>query len=436
MLIRILYNTLTFGISLILFPLFLCSRRGRARILERFGRWDLALEGAIWLHGASVGEINGLIPVLIKLRECYPGVPLLVTATSVTGLEHVARFADHTRLLPFDNPIWIRLAMRRIKPRLFVFTETEIWPALLEELFARRTPVIMINARISDFSIGRYRRFRFLLAPLLARLSVIFASDAVSRDRLIELGASEQSVRIAGNAKYDIQPSVKTDEEREALRRELFGNSRPILTLGSLRPGEERDWFPAIVSARAKGLDCNLVVAPRHQEKFSYFADAMTGSGIEFVRWSNLQSGSASAGAESVFLDTMGLLERIYSISNISFVGGTLENWGGHNPLEPASYGNCIVMGPFVQNAREICEDLFRKGGAISISNRADIDRVLECLISGDPQVIENGKRAREVWAANAGAAARIVAGIEAVLSASGAAGNGQPFPSNREEIR
>jgi 3-deoxy-D-manno-octulosonic-acid transferase len=150
---RGIYLTLGFVGSLAALPLFLLHPRGRQRIWERYGRWNLSQSGVIWFHGASVGEILGLIPIIQKWRERHPAHCILVTATSATGLERAACCAHHTRLLPFDHPFWIRRALKNMRIEAFVFGETELWPALLEELQRRAVPLILVNGRLSEFSI-------------------------------------------------------------------------------------------------------------------------------------------------------------------------------------------------------------------------------------------------------------------------------------------
>lgn len=400
-----LYSSATCLLSLALFPLFMTRPRGRYRIWERYGRWGSGQDEVIWFHGASAGEMNGIVPVMRSMREHYPGLCFLATCTSPSGLDVAAQHAELRYLLPFDSGAWIGGALRRVRPKLFVFAETELWPGLLARLEREGVPSAMINARISDFSIGHYRLARPLVAPALRRLSCILTASEEARTRLIELGADPSVTEVCGNSKYDLKPSLSGERERGELRARFFEDGAPVLVLGSLRPGEEDLWFPALAEAYAQGKRLNVIVAPRHREKFDYFADRLSSSGLSFRRW----SGGASAQAPVVLLDAFGVLEQAYSFADLAFVGATLVNIGGHNPLEPAAYGVAVALGPYAQNVRDIRAELERRGACLALSDRATIGHAIELVASRSRDLSEMGQRAREVWAANHGASARIV---------------------------
>ncbi len=411
--IRKLYGLMTFLASAPIFLLMLTRERGRARIFERFGKWGLELNDCIWFHGASMGEINGLLPVIKKMKEAQPTLPILVTATSVTGLEKAKEAANYVRLLPLDNPFWLQIALKKISPRAFVFSETEIWPALLDYLFGRKIPMLLVNARISDKSWPSYQKMQGLVAPSLKQLSAILVSSQQSADRFQALGAKPESIEVLGNAKYDVKPSISSAEEAYKLRQRFFSNGAPVLVLGSVRPEEEESWFGAVKKANA-GSDggVNLVLAPRHKEKFTYFEEALKRFAIDYVKWSQIrdsQSADVPGGRRVVFLDTMGELGAVYSIADVAFVGATLVNIGGHNPLEPAAYGACVVMGPYVQNVSDVLTAMKEKDACIQIQSGEEVEGIVGRMCRNDPTLKEIGGRGKAVWESYRGASDKIL---------------------------
>lgn len=408
-----LYSAATLAASVPLYPLFLSRARGRARIGERYGYWSLNLEDCLWIHGASVGEMNGLTPVMRAIKHAAPGLPLLATATSVTGLEKAAPVSDVQRLLPFDSQLYLSRALARVRPRAFVFAETELWPGLLNYLRQREVPRLLVNARMSDHSFPRYRMLKPIVQPLLSGLDQILVSDQISEERFLALGAPRERVLVVGNAKYDLSPALTAPDEINKLRRWLFSEEWPILVLASLRPGEEEVWFTALSRAYAAGANLNVIIGPRHQEKFAFFAERLDAFGLKFIRRSEASAeGPAASGVPILLLDTMGELNRMFAVADAAFVGATLIPIGGHNPLEPAMYGACPVLGPYTQNVSDITDSLQRAGALIRIGSEADIAEVIELVVDRSDALREKGARAKQVWQQYCGATSRIVAKI------------------------
>lgn len=400
-----LWSLITFAASLVAAPFFLLFERGRARLSERFGVWGLAGEDVVWFHGASFGEVNGLIPLMRLLREKRPTAKILLTCVSVTGLQKGQAYSDFQRLLPFDNSLWLARAMKGLKIAQVVVAETELWPSLLKELERRHISVSIVNAKISDFTFGYYKLLSRLFGPGIRYLEKILPGDRLSGERFIALGAAPEKTKVCGNSKYDLEPSIKTPDEARAVYQSLFSEVLPLIVLGSIRPGEEKIWIPAISASLARGAKFNVALAPRHKEKFNFFADALAEAGLRFVRRS--AGRPASAGERIMLIDTMGELEKIYSAASLAFIGGTIENWGGHNPLEAAAYKAAIALGPYRSNIVEAAAALDERGGLISINSYADAVRAIE--IMGEPQTLARlSEAAYEAWRENSGAAQRI----------------------------
>lgn len=411
--ISALYQIVITPLSLFATVAAICTRRGRIGILERCGFWNLPSDDYLWLHGASVGEINGLIPLVPSLRDKFPGVKILITAVTATGRERAREFADAVAILPWDNSISLKYALRRVRLRGFVFGETELWPGLLALLHARGVPVFWVNARISDYTARSYRALRWLLRPSVRKMIAVLGGDAKSCERAIDLGAISDRVKFVGNAKYDRRALRPEPDESEELKQRLFSNPGAVLTLACLRPGEEQWWFNAIVSEHSLWSKLNLVVAPRHAERFDYFAEQLSKYKIPFRRWSELDRSIDNTGHQVVLLDMMGVLESIYSISDLAFIGGSLVDEGGHNPLEAAMYGVCIAMGPHQTNVRDLTARFKSTNAIFQIKDEGDVRRIVALLAAGDPQLAASGERARILAGEFAGIAARVVEEIE-----------------------
>jgi 3-deoxy-D-manno-octulosonic-acid transferase len=414
--LRQLYNMATLGASFPLFFLMLLKPRGRAKLWERYGLWHSKLEDCVWFHGASVGEINGLIPVMNRVKAGLPDLPILVSATSVTALEKAGSVAEEAHLLPLDNPLWLSLALKSLRVRAFVFSETELWPALISYLHRRQVPMCLVNARISDYSYPRYRRLRPLLAPILSKLSMILASSSSSAERFVTLGAAPEKVEVAGNSKYDLKPAVTSGEEAQRLRKLFFQSDAPVVVLGSLRPDEEAFWFPVLAQIKARGQELNVIVAPRHAERFAWFEARLKEFGLPYGKWSEHSQDRERGCSSLIFLDTMGDLAKVYSFADLAFVGGTLADYGGHNPLEPAPYGCCIALGPYVANILELAQHMEAQRAVMRITSQNDIEALLQRVVECDPELKYCGRRACEFWKETSGATDRIYQRIKSYL--------------------
>ncbi|RIL09297.1 MAG: hypothetical protein DCC75_06825 [Proteobacteria bacterium] len=407
-LLRGAYSVLGLALSILVVPVFLLSSRGRARLAERFGSWNLELDDCIWFHGASFGEVNGVIPIMRRIKASA-NCPSLLTSTSVSGLEKGAAVTDHQRLLPFDNPLWLGRALKAVRPRCLIIAETEIWPALLEYVSSRGIPVFIVNARISDYSWPRYLRLKFLIAPLLKIPRAIFAASPRAKSRLEILGASPALVTISGNTKYEAAAVELPEGEASKLRERLFMNSDALLVLGSLRPGEEKVWFPAIRKALDTAKRINFLVAPRHKEKFQYFKEGLTEVGIAYQSWREVSAGLAQRdNGRVLILDTLGELSRMYAVCQAAFIGGTLCDYGGHNPFEPAPYGAALAIGPFTSTISDEVELLKSKEALIALRDGGDIEKLLDRLDRSDPELVAVGMRSKEVWQSFSGSSAQI----------------------------
>ena len=408
------YNFLSTILAILIAPFFLLHPRGRQRFPERLGFWGELPDAFIWLHGASVGEINGLLPLIPKIKALSPNVAIVLTATSPTGLERAENLVDYTRLLPFDSSLCLNLALRSKKVKLFCFGETEIWPSLLNTLSRREVPIVMVNATISDFTAFTYQKLKFILKPCFKDIKFFAVANKVSQQRLIRLGIPKEKILLTGNMKYDHAPSITSDKEAAALKLAYFTNENPVVVLGSIRPGEEFWWFSAIQKFQNR---INFVVAPRHAEKFEYFKARLEGNSIQYFLWSEyIENGTK--GKPVLLLDAMGQLEKTYSFANLAFIGASLIiGIGGHNPLEAAAYGCCVAMGPYYNNLQQLVDTMIAEDAIMIVRDLKDIETILDDLLSGSTQIVKSGLLAKTFCEKQQGAVVQVTKVLKKCLS-------------------
>jgi 3-deoxy-D-manno-octulosonic-acid transferase len=402
------------------------TQKYREGLLERLGmvRKGLILHDkpqVIWLHAVSVGEVLAVSRLVKELDAALPDYWIVISTTTRTGqtLTRERFGASRVFYCPLDLPWAVRAYLNALQPRLLILAETEFWPNLLSGCFRRGIPVAVVNARISDRSWPRYRRLRGLWKPFLSRLCRVLAQSQIDADRLKAIGCLPERVTVAGNLKFDVRAAQEADATIELKR--LAGGLR-LVVAGSTLEGEEAallEVWPRLLEADPQLV---MVLAVRHPERFAAVVALLESSGIPWVRRSDWRSKQAEslpplAPGTIVLLDTIGELASVYSLASVAFVGGSLIPAGGHNPLEPAQFGVPIVMGPHYFNFRAITEDLIAHD-AICITEKEKLAKVLVDLLCDRTEAKAMGERAREVFHSQAGATARCVDAIKALLVA------------------
>jgi 3-deoxy-D-manno-octulosonic-acid transferase len=387
-------------------------RERLGRVPERLKRVMQDGKPMIWLHAVSVGEVLAVSRLVEEMRAEMPGHQLLISTTTRTG-QALARErfgAERVFYCPLDLPWAVRGYLKALRPALLVLAETEFWPNLLNGCFRRAIPVAVVNARISDRSWPRYKMLRRLWRPLLGRLSRVLAQSELDAERLRALGCRAERVTISGNLKFDVRVPREAEATR-ALKSHCAGMR--FIVAGSTLESEEAallEAWPKLLRADAKLV---MVLAPRHPERFGAVAGLLAGSGVGWVRRSG-SIGPLEPG-QVVLLDSIGELASVYSLAAVAFVGGSIAEAGGHNPLEPAQFGVPIVMGPHYVNFRAITEDL-RARDAVRIASRDELAVVLTELLTQPEEASAMGERARKVFEEQAGATERSVKAIQDVL--------------------
>ena len=399
---------------------------------ERLGYVAKARQPVIWVHAVSVGETIAAAPLVKELLRRNPEVPVLMTAMTATGSARArALFGDKVlyAFSPYDTPGAVRRFVDRVKPRALVLMETELWPNMISLSDRRNVPVFLINARLSERSARGYERVASLVKPLLRRICWIAAQAEEDASRFLRIGATPSSVSVTGSIKFDVEISDEIRSQASALRQKL-GVDRPIWIAASTHEGEDRQILEAHQAVLARHPRARLMIIPRHPERFSAVATLIASMGLTVKRRSMDTGGSSSTdgadpGAESgptagsedrdweVYLgDTMGELLMLYGVADLAFVGGSLIERGGHNPLEPAAWGLPVLSGPHIFNFETIYHQL-AEGQGVFITPSAGVlaERVIQLLDDSDAATRAGGN-ALEVVSANRGALEKVVDGI------------------------
>jgi 3-deoxy-D-manno-octulosonic-acid transferase len=392
---------------------------------ERFGFGARLSVAPIWIHAVSVGEVQAATPLAQALRERYPEVPVLLSTFTPTGAAR-ARAAlaggAEVRYLPYDLPGAVRRFLDRIRPRLAIIVETELWPNLYRECHRRRVPLLIASARLSPRSARHYQLLGTLFREALAARVVVAAQAEGDAERFRSLGASEVNTHVTGNLKFDYTLPPAIAARGQQLRRR-YAADRPMWVAGSTHGGaEERTLLEAHRRLRAAHPEALLVLAPRHPNRFAEVAAWLEASGTPFVLHSLNPSSAAAAGAQIVLLDTLGELLDCYAAADVAFVGGSLVPVGGHNLLEPAALGVPILTGPHTFNAEEIARLLTECGAAQIVTGAEELAARLAALLEDARLRAERGARARAVVEANRGALAKLLALIEPLLESESSA--------------
>lgn len=424
----IIYNIIFISLAFFYIPVFLIRKRKRRGVAFRFGVYPKALidrlkeRENIWIHAVSVGETMAVSSLIRRLRSSYPGYRLVITTVTETGNSVAKRLAgenDIVLFLPFDITFIIRRVIAYIRPSLLIIAETELWPNLIREADKSKVPVMLINGRISDRSFKGYAFLRFMIAPILRKITLFLMQTDTDRERIIYLGAEDSKVRSSGNIKFDnsLFVDLSDDEKKELYSYLNIKKGEKLLVAGSTHTGEEEAVVEAFKSLKNQFNSLRLLIAPRHVERTSDIEDIVAGYNLKPVRVSELMAERDTASSEKIFiLDTIGHLKNFYSIADVVFMGGSLVRKGGQNMIEPAVFAKPIIFGPYTFNFRDITELFLRKKAALMVNDASSLKEAIASLLR-DPALCKSlGERAKRIVEENRGATDITMKAIEGIL--------------------
>jgi 3-deoxy-D-manno-octulosonic-acid transferase len=420
----LIYSALLAAGLLATLPYWLMQRlrhgKYRAGLSERLGRIPERLlvqpaRPTIWVHAVSVGEVLAVSGLVGELKRQFPDYRILISTTTDTGQKLArTRFgAENVFYFPLDFAFAIRPYLLLLRPELIVIAETELWPNFLRLGKASGARIAIVNARISDRSWPKYRRFQRLLARVLRQVDLFSTQTEEDARRLGQIGAPKERIQVTGNLKFDV-PAPTAPPIIASLRAAFQqANAGPVIVCGSTVEGEEPILLQAFVNILASHARAVLILAPRHPERFSEVAELLGQLGIRFWRRSLWSGDPIVAGV--LLIDSIGELAALYSLADVAFVGGSLVPRGGHNIIEPALHGVPIIVGNHTENFRDIVS-LFQSRDAVRVVGPAELPLAFMELISNPVEQIALGRRAAETLHAQMGATQRTMQALEQLI--------------------
>jgi 3-deoxy-D-manno-octulosonic-acid transferase len=420
---------------LILLPKFLLDAVRHGKYISGFGdrlgnleKLDNAGRPVVWLHCVSVGEVQAARPLFQAIRQTLPDFLIVVSTVTVTG-QQLARevFKDQAHkvfYLPLDWRWTLRRAFNAIDPAVVLIMETELWPGFLRECKQRHVPVAIVNGRLSEKSLRRYKLIPSFISQVVNCLDLAIMQTAADADRMRALGLEPDRVLVSGNMKFDAGAPDETDPLTEDLATRFRFREGPVILAASTHDPEERVLLEVFQTLRATAStkQVRLIVAPRHPERFNAVASLLRGSGVLFVRRFDAPTPDDGQ-AQIVLLDTIGELRSVFPLVTLVFVGGSIAPVGGHNILEPAAAGACIVSGAHTKNFDEIVKTFVAAGAIIQLQPMPDgevpgaLTDVFEKLLRDPQQRRDLAERAKALVTDNRGATAFTIKTLMTILT-------------------
>jgi 3-deoxy-D-manno-octulosonic-acid transferase len=390
----------------------------RSGLGERLGlvpaRLNDAQPGSIWVHAVSVGEVLAVSHLIAELKQRHPDRQIFVSTTTATGQKVARQRFGENRVffMPLDFGFAVRRYLNALNPRLIVIAETEFWPNLLHLARKRHTLGAIVNTRISDRSFPRYKRFKWFFGRVLSEVDLFLAQTAEDAQRLRDIGAPTERVRVSGNLKFDIRPSAQP--ALVSGLRAAIGSDSPVIVCGSTAEGEEELLLKAFKAVQQQFPMAVMILAPRHPERFEKVAALISSEGF-LVQRRSLWTSPQPFRSGIFLLDSVGELAALYELAKIAFVGGSLVPTGGHNILEPAQYGAAILVGPHTFNFREIVS-LFEQDGAVKTVTAETLGTEFLSLLGHPEDRQHMGSLAKRLFTKHAGATRRTLEALEPLL--------------------
>lgn len=383
----------------------------RGRIAERFGFKQLNLiKPVILVHSVSVGETIAATPLIKQLINDYPNHQVLVTTSTPTGSTVVKKtFGDNVAhcYLPIDLPGSVQRFLKQTSPVIAIVMETELWPNLVHQLHKANTPILLANARMSEKSMKGYlSKAAPLMREMLSKLNCVAAQYLSDGERFIKLGLPKNKLIIGGSIKFELSISDELRAQQYSLKQQWAAN-RPVWVAGSTHPGENEQVLTTHKALLAKFPRLLLIIIPRHSERFSEVAQQVTA--MEFESICRSHDIIPSESTQVIIGDTMGEMLLLLGLADIAYIGGSLIERGGHNPLEPAALGKPIIMGPSCYNFSDICDKLIASGGLTQVTDAHALTEKMSQLLANDDTRTQMRDAALQVVVDNQGTLARLM---------------------------
>ncbi len=425
--LNVIYLLIAMGISPMVIFRMLKHGRYRHGWRQRFGkiiRKDAALKKCIWIHAVSVGEVNATRTVIEQLQQQLPDYDIVLSVTTDTGFNRAKTlYGDQLEIFfyPLDFSVFTDRAFTNIQPNLCVLMELEIWPNFILSARRNMVPVIVANGRISDNSFNKYRKIKFLVRKMMAKLSLVLAQTPQYAQRFHELGVRPGRVVVTGSLKYDTAQITDSVEGADKIANQCrLNDNRPLWVAGGTGPEEEtiilNVYRKLIKDQNLESL--KLAVVPRKPERFDEVARQIEQAGLTFIRYSEIKDAHTPIHDEYqvILVDTIGDLRKFYSLATVIFVGRSLVPMGGSDMIEAAALGKCTLFGPHTFNFKQTVDALLAGDGALLVQNETELfETMAKCM--SEPafrkQIAHNGQN---VIQNNQGATGKTVEEIKKAL--------------------
>ncbi|PMK05047.1 lipid IV(A) 3-deoxy-D-manno-octulosonic acid transferase [Vibrio sp. 10N.261.55.A7] len=376
---------------------------------EHFGftpKIDDRKSGVIWIHAVSVGEVLASKKLVEKLAAKNPDKRILVTTTTSTGAAQVEKMDNGIihRYMPIDFSWCVRGFINAIQPEKMLIIETELWPNTIHTVANNHIPITLINGRLSEKSVGNYRKLNTLIYPAVSQLHLILTVHADDKSRFESLGVSSEKIIVTGSIKYDVTLDQDIEVQGNALKNAL-GTSRKIVVAASTHQGEDEQILEAYQQAKMEAPELLLVIVPRHPERFDRVADLVLSQGLSLARRSDSVE-NIDRHVDVYLGDTMGELMVMLSASDLVFMGGSLigKKVGGHNFIEPALLKKYCLTGPSYFNFPDLANQLIESNALSVVLDANDLAmQIVSALVKPD-QLTEKGQWGYDIVKRNQGA--------------------------------
>ncbi len=428
-----LYNIiLTIGITVgipLIIPIVLLSEKRRKTFLQRLGIKRLPEnilsknnKKPIWIHALSVGEVFSSVPLVMKLKERFSDKRIVFSASTKTGFEIANKLfkknVDSIFFFPFDLLFSVKYITGKINPEVIIIVESDIWPNFLFEMKKRNIPVILINARLSERSFKGYKRFSFIANKLFLYFAKICTQSIEDSRRFMLLGIPSNMISTTGNIKFDQPYNFVSEEEIKQLKKSMniYKPVKKILLAGSTHEGEESILIDAFSMIRKNFADTVLVLVPRNPERARSVVKLCNYSGFSSILMKDFKNIDKNEKNDVIIIDVIGILKKLYAIADVTFVGGSLVDLGGHNPLEPSAFSKPVIFGQYMSNFANISQMLIDSGGAVEVKNANSLYETIVEILSDSDKARNMGEKAFQVFNSNKGAVEKTLKVIESQL--------------------
>jgi 3-deoxy-D-manno-octulosonic-acid transferase len=405
------YNAGTTALLLIGLPfapvLYLLGKRYSMGLSERLGFYGRETRDSVnhtrpvWIHAASVGEVLCAGRLVEEIKKRFPARKIVVSAFTHTGYETAHRVIGNASVIffPLDHPWIVKRALCTFDPSVMVFLEAEIWPNMLRLAYRRGTPTLLLSGRFSVRAVNKYSTLSWFFRGVLRNFASLGMQSEEDARRAKRLGADPKKVVVTGNLKLtgsgaNIDSDGMTFDSLEVKRK----STGRLLVAGSSHRGEEEILLNAFRYLKQRFPDFQMVLAPRHPQRFPEVEKLLKASGLGFEKKSELQGGAPWL-QDILLLDTLGHLQEIYAVGDIAFVGGSLVDAGGHNLLEPARVRRPVLFGPYMANFAAIAEEMKENGGGVEVRGLEDLVREISDLLNDADKRVAMGEKAYQVAA-------------------------------------